>query len=174
MFGTLKIHHIVAASKNNVIGRGGAMPWHLKEDFKFFKETTMGHVMIMGRKTWDSIGRALPGRFTIVVSRRPEWELKEGNTLVVPSLDDAFRWCQDHTAQWGQDVFIVGGGELYRSTLNIADSVYLTRIDLEIDGDTFYPTIDESQFERVSSTPGISSDPSFVFLRYKRRTLKDS
>ena len=141
----LTLSHIVAVSENGVIGRAGSMPWHIPEDFKFFKKTTMGHPMIMGRKTWDSIGRALPGRQTIVVSRSWSGSIPE-NVVVKPTIEDALVWCEGEKSVWGKEVFVVGGGEIYRQTLALVDQIYMTTVHREIDGDVFYPKIDRSEF----------------------------
>jgi dihydrofolate reductase len=124
---------VVAAAQNGVIGQQDRLPWHLPDDFKFFKATTIGHTVIMGRKTWESIGKPLPKRRNIVVSRRPNLELEGAE--VVSSLGDALKACV------GEDeVFIIGGASIYQKALelDIVDRVWLTRVDAEIVGDTYF------------------------------------
>lgn len=162
------IHHIVAMAENHVIGRAGGMPWHIPEDFKFFKSTTMNHAMIMGRKTWDSIGRALPGRATVVVTRSKDFKAPQG-VIVKPTVDEAIAWCKDHAQTWGAEVFVVGGGEIYRQTLPFVDKVYLTKVHSEVEGDTTYPEFSTEEFSLISSTPHLDAEVPFTFLTYQRK-----
>ena len=139
----MKISIIVAASTNNVIGKNGGLPWRLPEDLKRFKETTMGKPMIMGRATWDSISRALPGRQNIVLTRQPE--LVATGCDVVASVEDALA-----AAGNAEEVMIIGGGELYRQFLPRTDRIYFTRVHVDIDGDTFFPELNESAWQVVT------------------------
>ncbi len=143
----MRISLIAAVADNGVIGDGNDIPWHLPEDFRRFKQTTMGHHLVMGRKTWDSIGRALPGRTTIVVSRgRPE--LPEG-VLLCGSLEDAIETARER----GEDeVFIAGGAEIYRRALPRADRLHLTRVHAEPAGDTHFPEWSAEDWQLVSET----------------------
>lgn len=168
MHSGLKVYHIVAMAQNRVIGREGGMPWHIPEDFKFFKETTMGHVMIMGRKTWSSIGRALPGRQTIVVSRSKDTPLAEG-VVRAASLEEAFEWCKEHESTWGSEVFVVGGGELYRQSLPVTDRIYLTEVHKAVDGDTTYPAFSTEDFQLVERKESANDSVSFDFCQYDRK-----
>ncbi len=161
------ISHIVAMSENRVIGRDGGMPWHIPEDFKFFKNTTMGHAMIMGRKTWDSIGRPLPGRLSIVVSRTDNLRLPDG-VIQCHSVDDAIRTCKDLQTEWGDECFIVGGGEIYRQTLPLIDRVYLTVIHKTIDGDTLYPELSTEAFGEIKSEAHLKAPLPFTFTVWER------
>jgi dihydrofolate reductase len=161
------ISHIVAMSENRVIGRDGGMPWHIPEDFKFFKKTTMGHAMIMGRKTWDSIGRPLPGRLSIVVTRTASLNLPEG-VMQCASVDEALHQCDALRAQWGDECFIVGGGEIYRQTLPLTDRVYLTVIHKAIDGDTFYPELSTEEFGQIKSESHLNAPLPFTFTVWER------
>lgn len=151
---------IVATSANNVIGRDGAMPWKLSTDLKRFKALTMGHPVIMGRKTFESIAKPLPGRLNIVVTRDHDWE--HDGVLCVSSLPAAIDLGIENIrsihAQALEDtdpedlpreVFIIGGGEIYRQAMAMADVLYVTHIDAEIDGDTVFPAIDETVFEKT-------------------------
>jgi len=164
----IKLVHVVACTDNQVIGRQGAMPWHLSADLKFFKATTMGHVMVMGRKTFDAIGRPLPGRKTVVVSRNSTWKPPEGVERV-DSLEAALELCRQLAPQWGHEVCIVGGGEIYRQTLPLTARVHLTRIHTIInDGDTFYPELDPREFQEVAHVEGQEGDLRYSFLTYDR------
>jgi len=162
------ISHIVAMSENRVIGRDGGMPWHIPEDFKFFKKTTMGHAMIMGRKTWDSIGRPLPGRLSIVVSRTASLDLPEG-VIQCASVDEALQKCDALREHWGEECFIVGGGEIYRQTLPLTNRIYLTVVHKTIDGDTFYPEFPTSAFKQTKSEAHPSAPLPFTFTTWERR-----
>ncbi len=130
---------IVATTKNWVIGRDNAMPWHLPADFAWFKENTLGKPIIMGRKTFESIGRPLPGRTNIVLSRSPF--LHEG-VLWQKSFDEALALLKDE-----KEVFLIGGGELFKQYLNKADRIYFTQIQTTLAGDTFFPELDFNQWQ---------------------------
>jgi dihydrofolate reductase len=142
----MKVSLIVAVTDNGVIGRDGVMPWYLPSDLTWFKETTWGHYLVMGRRTFETVGEALPGRTTVVVSRsRPE--LPAGVALA-GSLGEALE-----LARCGDDdeAFVAGGAEIYRLALPLADRIYLTRIHTEIDGDAFFPDPDPAVWEVVAS-----------------------
>ncbi len=147
-----KISHIVAAAANGVIGKDGGLPWSLPEDFRFFKRTTMGRAMIMGRKTFDSIGRPLPGRLSIVVSRDPTYA--PVGAVVTRTIDDAVAHAEARKDEWGDEIFVIGGGEIYRQTMPLVDRIYLTRVHQEVAGDAFYPEIDLTRFRVVKEQPG--------------------
>jgi dihydrofolate reductase len=135
----MKISLIVAASTNNVIGVAGGLPWHLPEDLKRFKVITMGKPMIMGRATYASIGRALPGRKSIVLTRQSGFEAE--GCEVVDSIDAAIA-----AAGAVDEVMIIGGGDIYRQFLPQADRIYLTRVHASIDGDTTFPKLDMNEW----------------------------
>ena len=135
---------IAAMAKNRTIGSGTRLPWHLPGDLARFKAITMGHTLIMGRKTFESIGRPLPGRKTIVVSRQPGY-LAAG-CQVAHSLDAALHLCFDETK-----VFIAGGGQIYAQALPLAEEIVLTVLEREVDGDVFFPEFDQSQYVPASS-----------------------
>lgn len=152
---------IVAMARNRVIGANGGMPWHLPEDFRWFKRATMGGAMLMGRKTFDSIGKALPGRLTLVVTR---------GKIVTDSLDvatvhdlGAFR-PEDHAPR---EVWVVGGAEIYRQTLARCAELYVSLVDAEPEGDTFFPAFEED-FEAVET---VLRSPGFEVQRYVNRRL---
>ena len=161
------VSHIVAMSENRVIGRAGGMPWHLPEDFKFFKNTTMGHVIIMGRKTYQSIGRLLPGRLTIIITREKSYQAPSG-ALAMSSIESAIKYCQNHQSEWGDECFIVGGGEIYSQSLNLVDRVYLTTVHTVTDGDTFYPEIPPNTFKQTKSEAHLDAPLPFTFITFDR------
>lgn len=134
---------IVAMTRDRVIGRGGDLPWRLSGDLVRFKRTTMGHHLIMGRKTYDSIGRPLPGRTTVVISRRADYQ--PAGVQVVPSLEAALA-----VAASDAEPFVVGGGEIYALALPRADRLYITWVEAALAGDTYFPAFDSSQWRSVS------------------------
>lgn len=161
----MKLTHIVACAENGTIGRDGTMPWHLPQDLKFFKKITSGHIIIMGRKTHESIGKPLPNRYTVVVTRQKDYQ-PEG-VAVVNSLDEAYGHCTDLMEEWGNEVFIVGGAEIYKQTLDRVDTIYMTLIHREVKGDTFYPMHAIKEFEAISEESH-SEPESFSFQTLKR------
>ncbi len=147
----MKVSIIVAASANNVIGMDGGLPWHLSEDLRRFKEITMGKPMIMGRATFESIGKALPGRRSIVLTRQADYEAE--GIDVVHTTEAALELAGD-----ADEVMVIGGGEIYGQFLPITDRIYLTRVHMELDGDTYFPGIDENEWRIVSSKPLPAND----------------
>ncbi len=143
---TMLIAQIVAMASNRVIGAAGQIPWDLPEDLQRFKRITMGHTLLMGRKTYESIGRALPGRRTIVVSRQPGYQLADADVV-----SDITRGIQLVEATGESELFICGGAEIYRQTLDLTQRIYLTELDLEVSGDTAYPQLPDEHFEQVLS-----------------------
>jgi dihydrofolate reductase len=140
---------ICAMSENRVIGRNSALPWHLSGDLKYFRRTTMGNSIIMGRNTWESIGRVLPGRTNIVISRNTAYKA-EGAKLV-HSLEDAIKLAESIAVIDGStEAFIIGGASLYNSALPLANRFHLTRVHGEVDGDTYLGEFDESQWQEIS------------------------
>ncbi len=147
----MKVSMIVAASANNVIGVDGGLPWRLSEDLRRFKEITMGKPMIMGRLTFESIGKALPGRHSIVITRQTDYEAEGCD--VVATADAALE-----LAGGADEVVIIGGGKVYEQLLPMTDRIYLTRVHADFDGDTFFPEIREDEWHIVSSEPLPSND----------------
>lgn len=135
---------IAAASENNAIGKNNQLLWHLPNDMKFFKNTTWGMPVIMGRKTFDALGKALPGRINIVITRQPGWNAD--NALVAADLDDAIRKAEATSCL---ESFVIGGGEVYHQSLPMARKIYLTRVHANLDGDVFFPTVDETQWNKT-------------------------
>lgn len=135
-------------AENRVIGRNNSLPWHLSEDLKYFKATTMGHCIIMGRKTWESIGRPLPGRTSIVVSKNSEYEAE--GARVVNSLEEAMNLAESIAEIDGtEEAFVIGGAGLYAAALPRAQRFHLTRVHAEVEGDTYLQEFDEGQWREV-------------------------
>ena len=128
---------VVARARNGVIGRDNRLPWRLPADLAYFKKVTMGHPVIMGRCTWESIGRPLPGRRNIVVSRNPRYEAP--GATVVRSLDEAWR-----EAEGAEEACVIGGTSLFEEALPVADRIHLTEVEAEVPGDTWFPAFDRS------------------------------
>ncbi|MFM1941532.1 MAG: hypothetical protein RI897_514 [Verrucomicrobiota bacterium] len=147
---------IAAMSENRVIGQGNRIPWHLPEDFRWFKQTTMGHVLLMGRKTFESIGRPLPGRETWVLSRSG-WE--HPGVRVLSSLEDV------RPEEQGREIFVCGGAEIYRQALAFCHDLYLTRVKRVVEGDAFFPEF-EPDFAWVSD---LMETADFVISHYQNR-----
>lgn len=161
---------VAAVARNGVIGREGDMPWRLPSDLKHFKAVTMGQPMIMGRKTFDAIGKPLPGRATIVVSRSVE--AIEGAD-VADSLDRALALAVDRMPEGGENrICIIGGGEIYRQAMDRADELDVTHVEAAIEGDTVFPPIDPAVWECVSERPqpaGERDSHDMRFAVYRRR-----
>jgi dihydrofolate reductase len=136
---------IAARSENNVIGSGLEIPWRVKGEQRLFKEVTLGHTLIMGRKTFDSIGKALPGRDTVIITSQSD--LKVPDCHIATSLDQGL----DIANGLRGDVFVAGGGEIYRQTIDLADGIHLTTIHTVVEGDIYFPGFDRNQFEVVVS-----------------------
>ena len=134
---------IVAKSENNVIGSNGQLPWYLSEDLKKFKSITMGKPMIMGRNTFESIGKALPGRKNIILTRNLNYSAE--NVFIVNTIEKAIEACGEH-----KEIMIIGGGEIYKAFLGITNRLYLTNVDIEIEGDVFFPEINLSHWNLIS------------------------
>ena len=138
-----KLSLICAMANNRVIGKDNAMPWHMPADLQHFKKTTMGKPIVMGRKTFESIGRPLPGRENVVITRNKDWQA-EGVT-VVASIDDALVHLAQH-----EEIMITGGGNIYQQTIDRANRLYLTFIDLTTDGDAFFPEFSHLKLKQVA------------------------
>ena len=161
----MKISIIVAASANGVIGAGGELPWHLPDDFRYFKQVTMGKPIVMGRRTWESIGKPLPGRRNIVITRQPGFEAEGAAVVDSPQAAVA-------AAEGAGELMIIGGGEIYRRFLPRADTVYMTLVRANVEGDTHFPPLDEREWvlesrERHDADERHAFD--FEFQVYRRR-----
>ncbi len=144
--GRCRLSLIVAVAENGTIGRDGALPWHLPDDLRRFKAVTLGHPIIMGRRTYDSIGRPLPGRRSIVLSRDPDYRVD--GVEVAGSLDAALRAAADQ-----DEVFVIGGAALFDAALPIADRIYLTRVHATVEGDVGFPQLDAKRWRLISDEP---------------------
>ncbi len=153
-----RVSLIAAVARNGVIGAGQSMPWHLPEDFAFFKRTTMGHPLVMGRRTFDSIGRVLPGRRHIVITRQADWAHAEVET--VHSLVEALA-----LAGPADEVFVAGGGQVYAEAMPYAHRLLVTEVDLEPEGDTHFPPVDPATWVETERVPG----ERCAWVTYERR-----
>jgi dihydrofolate reductase len=151
---------VAAIARNGVIGAGGGLPWHLPDDLRLFKETTLGHVLVMGRRTYESIGRPLPGRTTVVVTRSAGWSPGWDEVVVAHDVEEAL----ERGRAIDEEVFVVGGGELYAAALPHADRLLLTFVDLEPDGDTTFPDVDWDAWRETTREPG----DGWVRVTYER------
>jgi dihydrofolate reductase len=164
-----RLELIAAVAKNGVIGRNGQLPWHLPDDLKRFKELTFGHPILMGRKTYESIGRPLPGRRNIVISET--LSNAPTGTDLARSLDDALNLIKSPQ----EPAFIIGGAVLYAAALPHAQTLHLTEVDAEIDGDAFFPAFDKGAWRVIEELPHPKDDSHalpFRFCTYQRRVLK--
>lgn len=153
---------VVAASTNNVIGVAGELPWHLSDDLKRFKALTMGKPIVMGRKTFESIGRALPGRQNIVITTQQDYVAEGCDVVSSPEAAVA-------VASAGSEIMVIGGGEVYQLFLSLADRIYLTRVDTVVDGDTYFPDLDDTAWQeksRESFAANEKNDHDFVVFTY--------
>lgn len=168
----MKIAIVVAMAENRVIGVENTLPWRLPEDLKRFKEITMGHPMIMGRLTYESIGRPLPGRKTIVLTRDPEWQAPEG-VVVASGIDEALRCAEGEAEKLGVEcVMVVGGAKVYEQILPKAEELYVTEVHTFVDGDAYFPIIKSPQFEELSRHRFHSEVPDFLaysFVKYQKK-----
>jgi len=161
------ISFIVAMDESRVIGKDNQLPWHLPEDLKFFKRTTMGHAIAMGRKTHESIGRALPGRENIVITRQLDY--KSHDVTVFYSIEEFVKYCGNQN----DEIFVIGGAEIFKETFEYADRLYITHIEEEFEGDTYFPEFNEREWELVSSEKGIKDEKNpykYEFRIYDRKT----
>ena len=161
------ISFIVAMDNNRVIGKDNQLPWHLPADLKFFKKTTMGHPIVMGRKTHESIGKPLPGRENIIVTRNERYH-SEGCT-VFHSVEELIRLDAENT---DKEIFVIGGAELFRTMFPFADRLYITQIDHEFAGDTYFPDYNESDWYLASSDKGVKDEKNpydYFYNIYDRR-----
>ncbi len=164
----MRIAIIAALSSNNVIGRDNQIPWHISTDLKRLKALTMGHHMIMGRRTYESIGRPLPGRIFVVITRQLDFRAPDG-IHVVHALEEAIRIAVD---AGDDEPFIAGGTEIYAQAIHRADRMYLTRVHAEVEGDAFFPDFDDvSEWQLTDAEhfdAGEKDDYPFSFLTYDR------
>jgi dihydrofolate reductase len=166
----MKLSLIVAMAENGIIGRDGELPWHLSADLRRFKRLTMGHAILMGRKTWESIGRVLPGRTAIVITHGGDYQPGDDKTLVATSLDDALHKATRADCEQDQ-FFIIGGGTIYELALPRAERIYLTRVHAHVEGDVSFPAVDWQQWqlkEQSQHTADTLNDYAYTFEMYER------
>ncbi len=159
---------IVAISNNRVIGKDNQLLWRMPADLKYFKSLTLGYPIIMGRKTFESIGKPLPGRLNIVVTRNPSaLRFQPSEILIFDSLEEAIASAKKHD----NEIFIIGGGEIYKQALPFTNRIYLTKVDTEVEGDTFFPELtDEWQIESEQHFKADEKNPfNYSFLIYHKR-----
>jgi dihydrofolate reductase len=140
---------IAAVAENGVIGRGGQLPWHLSADLRRFKRLTMGHAILMGRRTWESIGRPLPGRTSIVISRQADYQPGHDGVLVATNLDEALSQARKFASD-SDEAFIIGGARIYEMSSPRADRLLVTRVHASVEGDTLFPQVDWTQWRLAS------------------------
>jgi dihydrofolate reductase len=163
----MKVSLIVAADENNVIGVQNKLPWHLPEDLQHFRKVTADHPIIMGRKTYESIGRPLPGRRNIVITRQKNFKRK--GIEIVPTLDKALKAA---SLGEGDEAFVIGGGEIFRLAMPIAQRIYFTRIHGAFEGDITFPAIEEKEWRELSREKHEADEKNphtFTFLLYERK-----
>ncbi|MFS0645854.1 dihydrofolate reductase [Siminovitchia sp. 179-K 8D1 HS] len=159
------ISFLWAEDENGLIGKNNELPWRLPADLQYFKETTMGHPIVMGRKTYESIGKPLPGRKNIILTRDTEFQAEE--CLVFHSKDELLEWI----GQYGSEVFITGGSEIFRLFLNDADRLYVTKIHSAFEGDTYFPAINWEEWRLISTKSGQKNEKNpydYEFRIYER------
>jgi dihydrofolate reductase len=157
---------IVATAKNNVIGKNNDIPWYLPADLKYFKKTTLNHHIIMGRKSFQSIGKPLPKRTNIVITRNPFFIAS--NCIMSTSVEEALGIAQDNGET---EAFIIGGGQIYELSKSYWDKLYLTEVDLEVDGDIFFPQLDQDEWKLISSEhhePDEKNEHPYTFKIFER------
>lgn len=162
----MQIVIVVAMSENRVIGRDGGLPWRLPADLKRFKALTMGHPIVMGRKTWDSIGRALPGRRNIVITRNEDFTAEGAD--VVATIEGALELCREDEAE---KVMIIGGGQIYGEILRDTDVIEMTEVHTTVDGDTEFPNFDPGDWNETfrEKHPSVDPDgPAYSFVTLER------
>jgi dihydrofolate reductase len=164
----MKVSIIVATSLNHAIGKDNKLLWHLPADLKFFKTTTMGCPVVMGRKTFQSIGRTLPGRKNVVITRDESFNSDNHFDLtVVGSIDEAL--VKLHTEK---EVFIIGGGEIYKQSIDSVDTIYMTLVHTVVDGDVYFPEIDQSKFDLVWEEKHLADEKNqfdYTFQKFERK-----
>lgn len=171
----MELSLVVAVSKNGVIGRAGGLPWRLSTDLKRFKSITMGKPIVMGRKTWESVGKALPGRLNIVVTRDPDYRAE--GAKVAASLNEALSLAKEGAAPDCTEICIIGGGGIFREAMPRADRLYVTHVQADIEGDTFFPEVDEEIWRPVTSEEFPVGEKDIYptrYVVYQRRTPRES
>ena len=161
------ISHLVAASENNVIGNHNQIPWNLPNDLKFFKNKSWGMQVIMGRNTYESLDKPLPGRINVVITTNKYW--KRDDVTVAHTIDEAIKKACESDCN---ELFIIGGGEIFKQSMNIVNRIYLTRVHTTIEGNVFYPALDESKWKLISEDPHPADDKhkfAYTFQLWERK-----
>lgn len=164
----MKIILIVAKARNQVIGKDNQLIWKLSADLKRFKNLTTGHTMLMGRKTYDSLGKPLPNRTHIIITRNSEFQAPEGH-YAFTSLEEAIIFCNKIGVE---KLFIIGGGQIYRETIRLCDQLEITEVNAMLDGDTFFPEIDSAIWEEVEREEFAADEKNefpYAFVTYKKQ-----
>ena len=168
---SIRLSLMVAKASNRVIGRNNKLPWYLPNDLKYFKQVTFGKPVIMGRKTWDSLGKPLPGRTNIVITRQPDFQAE--GAKVVATLEEAVTMAENVAFIEGQDEAVVmGGAEIYALALPKADRLYLTEVHAEVDGDTWFPEYDTAEWKEIGREDFPAEGPNpydYSFVGYERK-----
>lgn len=162
----MNISCVVAVANNNVIGRNNDIPWYLPADLKYFKKITLGHHIIMGRNCYQSIGRPLPKRTNVIITRDPYFIAS--NCLIAHSINEALEVAHDNGET---DAMIIGGGTIYKQTQDLWDTLYLTQVDLNVDGDVFFPELNMDEWKLISSEshlPDEKNEHPYTFNKYER------
>ena len=161
------ISHLFAASENNVIGNHNQIPWNLPNDLKFFKNKSWGMPVIMGRNTYESLDKPLPGRINVVITTNKDW--KRDDVAVSHTIDEAIKKACEADCN---EIFIIGGGEIFKQSMDIVNRIYLTRVHTTIDGDVFYPAFDESKWKLITEDPHPADDNhkfAYTFQLWERK-----
>jgi len=163
----VKISAIVAVAKNNVIGKDNDIPWYLPADLKYFKKITLNHHIIMGRNCYESIGKPLPKRTTVILTRNPFYLVS--NCYVTHSIDEALQVAKDNGEE---EAFIIGGAQIYELAMEHCEKLYLTEVDLEVEGDVLFPKLNMDEWKLISEEPHKADEKNehdYVFKVYKRK-----
>lgn len=160
----MKMAVVAAVGLRGELGRNGELPWRIKEDLAFFKQLTTDQVVVMGRKTYDSIGKALPNRTVIVLTTQEGYDLKDA--IVMNSVGEVMKFAHSNNLD---NLYIAGGGEMYKHFLPLADLLYLTVVDARFDADTYFPVVNDDEWEVVKEEPQDNGEYSFTFNVLKRR-----
>jgi dihydrofolate reductase len=166
----MKLALIVAQSQNRVIGKDNSLPWHLPKDLQYFKKVTLGKPIIMGRKTYESIGRALPGRVNIVVSRNPDYKVE--GVEHAQNLDQAIELAKKVCIETSvNEVMVIGGAQIYHQAIEVADVLYLTSVEAVVEGDAYFPEIDYSLYKQTQKQSHCADDKNpypYSFVTYEK------
>ena len=161
------VSQIVAIAKNRVMGVNNTLPWHLPEDMKFFRDKTKGHIMIMGRKTFESLGKPLPHRLHIIITSNKSYTYNHPLVLVAANLEEALQMAKTHLAHWPEEVFIIGGSGVFKESFPYVHKIYLTMIDKDFQGDVLYPEFPVNQF-KITDKQEVPGPLPFAFTTWER------